>query len=80
MSDGLISLLKLQTVRQRKKFIHNLKKNKMTSIYKAKKYKGIYYVNGKCISLSDYQINKYNDFNNHEIKSFEDYLKAQNLI
>ena len=52
----------------------------MTNIYPAKRVKGVFYVNGKAISLSDYRLSKHNDLNNHERKSFEDYLIAQKLI
>lgn len=52
----------------------------MTNIYKSRNYKGIYFVNGKTISLSDYRLSKRNDLNDHEMQSFEDYLKAEKLI
>ena len=51
----------------------------MTHIYPAKRVKGVFYVNGKLISLSDYRINKYNDLTELEVKDFEKYCNSYKL-
>ena len=48
-------------------------------IHPAKRVKGVFYVNGKAVSLSDYRQCRYNDLEQHEVSSFEDYLKANKL-
>ncbi len=52
----------------------------MTShIHSSKKHKGIFFVNGKIISLRDYRLCRYNDLTPVEIEHFEHYLRANKL-
>jgi len=50
-----------------------------THIFPAKRVKGVFYVNGKAISLSDYRMCRYNDLTTTEQQHFKDYLKANKL-
>ena len=49
-------------------------------IFPAKRVKGVFYVNGKSISLSDYRINKNCDLTDYEMKEFKKYLTDYKLI
>ena len=49
-------------------------------VYPAKRVKGVFYVNGKAISLSDYRLCKYNNLTDYEIKEFKKYLTDYKLI
>ena len=52
-----------------------------THIFKANNIKdsGILFVNHKRISIEDYRRCRYNDLEQHEIDSLENYLKANKL-
>jgi len=50
-----------------------------THIHPAKRVKGVFYVNGKAISLSDYRMCRYNNLTTTEQQHFKDYLKANKL-
>jgi len=50
-----------------------------THIHPAKRVKGVFYVNGKAISLSDYRMCRYNNLTNTEQQHFKEYLKANKL-
>ena len=51
-----------------------------THIYPSKKYKGIFFVNGKTMSLSDFRINKFHSLTSVELQDFTNYLIADKLI
>ncbi len=48
-------------------------------IFPSKKHKGIFFVNGKIISLKDYRLCRYNDLNNSEQQHFKQYLESNKL-
>ena len=50
-----------------------------THIFPAKRVKGVFFINGKRISLSDFRLSRYNDLNNSEQSHFKDYLTANKL-
>ena len=50
------------------------------NIFPSKKYKGIFYVNDKRISLRDFRINKFNGLTSFELEEFTKYLIAHKLI
>ena len=51
----------------------------MARIYPSRNVKGVYYINGKPTSLSNFRLCRYKDLNEEEIESFNKYRKDYKL-